>query len=94
MDDGRTLQDVMADYGIASRAPVQEWCRRYREGGAEALRAKPKGRPPGSRAKPAPKTREQELEERVRKLEAENAYLKKLVALRAEKRLRIGRKPR
>ena len=36
----------------------------------------------------------QELEERVRKLEAENAYLKKLAALGAEKRLRAGRGPR
>ncbi|MVX61410.1 helix-turn-helix domain-containing protein [Enterorhabdus mucosicola] len=94
VDDGRTLQDVMAAYGVASRAPVQRWCRLYREGGAEALRPKPKGRPPGSRARPAPKTREQELEERVRKLEAENAYLKKLAALRAEKRLRTGKRPR
>ena len=25
VDDGRTLQDVMAAYGIASRAPAQEW---------------------------------------------------------------------
>lgn len=94
VDDGRTLQDVMAAYGIASRAPVQKWCRLYREGGAEALRPKLKGRPPGSRAEQAPKTRERELEERVRKLEAENAYLKKLAALRAEKRLRTGRRPR
>lgn len=94
VDDGLTLQDVMAAYGIASRAPVRKWCKQYREGGAEALRPKPKGRPPGSRGKPAPRTREQELEERVRKLEAENAYLKKLAALRAEKRLRAGRGPR
>lgn len=94
VDDGRTLQDVMAAYGIASRAPIQRWCGLYREGGAEALKPKPKGRPPGSRSRPTPKTREQELEERVRKLEAENAYLKKLAALRAEKRLQAGRGPR
>lgn len=94
VDDGRTLQDVMAAYGIAGRGVLQKWCRAYREGGAEALRPKPKGRPPGRAAAPPPKTREQELEERVRKLEAENAYLKKLGALRAEKRLRAGRKPR
>lgn len=94
VDDGRTLQEVMAAYGVASRAPLQKWCRLYREDGAGALRPKPKGRPSGSRASAAPKTREQELEERVRKLEAENAYLKKLAALRAEKRLQTGRKPR
>ncbi len=94
VDGGRTLQDVMAAYGVPNRASVQAWCRLYREGGADALRPKPKGRPPGSRAEQPPETREQQLEERARKLEAENAYLKKLAALRAEKRLRAGRRPR
>ncbi|MBR3690293.1 MAG: helix-turn-helix domain-containing protein [Eggerthellaceae bacterium] len=94
VDDGRTLQEVMSAHGITSRAPLQSWCKLYREGGAEALKPKPKGRPPGSSTKSVPRTREQELEERVRKLEAENAYLKKLAALRAEKRLQAGRKPR
>ncbi|MDE8703869.1 helix-turn-helix domain-containing protein, partial [Adlercreutzia equolifaciens] len=41
----------------------------------------------------APKTREQELEARVRRLEAENAYLKKVRALEAEKS-RAGRSPK
>lgn len=94
VEGGEPKADVMARYGIASLSPLEKWCRAYREGGADALGPKPKGRPPGSRAKPAPRTREQELEERVRKLEAENAYLKKLAALRAGKRLRAGRKPR
>ena len=49
--------------------------------GAEALRPKPKGRPKGSKAKPRELTREQELEERCRRLETEVAYLKKLRAL-------------
>ena len=38
--------------------------------------------------------REQELERRVRKLEAENAYLKKSIALKAEKRSRTARRQR
>lgn len=46
---------------------------------AEALRPRPKGRPSGSKARP--RTREQELEERCRRLETEVAYLKKLRAL-------------
>lgn len=54
---------------------------------------KPKGRPGGSGAKAAPRTREQELEERVRKLEAQVAYLKKSIALKAELRSRTGRRP-
>ncbi len=72
----------MAELGIASLAPLKAWCRAWREGGAEALRPRPKGRPRGSGPEAAPKTREQGLEERVRRLEAEVAYLKKLRALR------------
>ena len=73
--------DAMAEFGIRSKAPLERWCRLYREGGAEALRPRPKGRPRGSRSKPRARTREQELEERCRRLEAEVAYLKKLRAL-------------
>ena len=65
----------------AGLAPLERWCRLYREGGAEALEPKPKGRPKGSRSKPRERTREQELEERCRRLETEIAYLKKLRAL-------------
>ena len=93
VDGGRTVQEAMAEHGVASRSVLQRWCREYREGGPDALRPKPKGRPPGSEAA-VPKSRGQELEERVRKLEAENAYLKKLHALRVEKRLRTGRDPK
>lgn len=76
VDDGMTKPEAMERFGIASATPLKQWCRLYREGGAEALRPKPKGRPKGSGAKGAPRTREQELEERMRKLEAKVAYLK------------------
>ena len=49
-----------------------------------------RSRPRGS----APKTREEELEERVRKLEAQVAYLKKSIAQKAELGLLPGRGPR
>lgn len=39
-------------------------------------------------------TRERELERRVRKPEAENAYLEKSIALKSEKRSRTARRPR
>ena len=90
-EGGAPRSEAMARFGVASATSLDRWCRLYREGGPEALRPRPKGRPRGPRA---PRTREEELEERVRKLEAENAYLKKLAALRAEKRLRAGRNPR
>lgn len=90
VDGGMSKPEAMAASGIASRTSLDSWCRLYREGGTHALRPKPKGRPAGEGA---PKTREQELEARIRKLEAENAYLKKVRALEAEK-FRAGRYPR
>ena len=81
VDGGATKAEAMAEFGIMSPAPLERWCRLYREGGAEALEPKPKGRPKGSRAEPRERTREQELEERCRRLETEIAYLKKLRAL-------------
>lgn len=93
VDGGMAKPEAMARFGIASPSPLDRWCRLYREGGPEALRPKPKGRPKGSGPKAAPKTREQELEERVRKLEAQVAYLKKSIALKAERRSRTGRRP-
>ena len=79
VDGGMTKAEAMAAFGIMSMSPLKRWCALYRRGGAEALRPRPKGRPGGSRARP--RTREQELEERCRRLETEVAYLKKLRAL-------------
>ena len=79
VDGGMTKTEAMAAFGIMSMSPLKKWCALYRRGGAEALRPRPKGRPRGSKARP--RTREEELEERCRRLEAEVAYLKKLRAL-------------
>ena len=82
VDGGMAKTEAMRRFGIASMTPLRNWCRIYREGGAEALRPRPKGRPckePG-----APATREEELEREVRRLEAQVAYLKKSIALKAE----------
>ena len=92
VDSGRAKPEVMREFGIASKSPLDSWCRKYREGGAEALRPKPKGRPKGS-VRAMPPTREEELEERVRKLEAQVAYLKKSIALKAQRRSQTGTKP-
>ena len=93
-DEGSTVPEAMARFGIASSSPLRKWLKAYREGGPEALRPRPKGRPKGAKAAPGPMAREQELERRVRKLEAENAYLKKSIALKAEKRSRTARRQR
>jgi transposase-like protein len=94
VDEGMTMPEAMAKFGIASPSSFKKWLKAYREEGPEALRPKPKGRPRGSGSPPKELTREQELERRIQKLEAENAYLKKSIALKAEKRSRTARKPR
>ena len=92
VDGGMSKPEAMVRFGIASATPLKNWCRLYREGGAQALKPKPKGRPKGSVRAVAP-TREEELEERVRKLEAQVAYLKKSIALKAQRRSQTGTKP-
>ena len=92
VENGLTKAEVMAMHGIASVTPLERWCREYRAGGPEALRPRPKGRPKGAEAAPA--TREQQLEREVRRLEAQVAYLKKSIALKAELGLLPGRGPR
>lgn len=73
---GMTRAEATEGFGIASTTPLKNWVRAYREGGPEALRPKPRERPAGSASPPGEPTREQELERRIRKLEAENAYQK------------------
>lgn len=89
VDAGRPKPEVMAEMGIASRSPLDGWCRACREGGAEALRPRPKGRPRGAAS--APPTREEALEREVRRLEAQVAYLKKSIALKAARDSRAAR---
>ena len=92
VDGGMSKPEAMVHFGIASATPLKQWCRLYRQGGAQALKPKPKGRPKGS-VRAVPPTREEELAERVRKLEAQVAYLKKSIALKAQKRSQTGTKP-
>ena len=93
VDGGMSKPEAMTRFGIASATSLKQWCRLYREGGAQALKPKPKGRPKGLGVGAVPPTREEELEERVRKLEAQVAYLKKSIALKAQKRSQTGTKP-
>ena len=93
VDGGMSKPEAMMRFGIASATPLKQWCRLYREGGAQALKPKPKGRPKGLGVRAVPPTREEELAERVRKLEAQVAYLKKSIALKAQKRSQTGTKP-
>ena len=92
VDGGMSKPEAMVHFGIASATPLKQWCRLYRQGGAQALKPKPQGRPKGS-VRALPPTREEELEKRVRKLEAQVAYLKKSIALKAQRRSQTGTKP-
>jgi transposase len=67
---------------------ILQWDRRYLENGIEGLENKKKGRKPRVQKPKPPKTREEELLDRIQYLEAENAYLKKLNALVAEREKR------
>ena len=92
IEDKMSKPEAMKQFGIANLSQLKNWCRLYREGGAEALKPKPKGRPKGTSQNSKPKTREEVLEREVQRLEAEVAYLKKSIALKAELRSPIERK--
>ena len=44
VDGGMAKSDAMRELGIMSISPLQRWYKLYLEGGAEALRPRPKGR--------------------------------------------------
>ena len=82
---GETKMDLAREFGLLSDQLVTNWSRKWRKGGDEALKPKPKGSPKGSAA-PKPLTEEEKLRRRITRLEAENAYLKKLRDLRNQRR--------
>ena len=56
VEEGLSKAEVMARYGIVSENALKRWIRNYRQGDLEALKPKPKGRPPGAKSKPKPLT--------------------------------------
>ncbi|MDR7294353.1 transposase-like protein [Pseudoglutamicibacter albus] len=78
---GATRQQLAREYQLSADETVTKWVSAWRKDGDEALRPKPKGRPKGSTAS-RPLTEEEKLRRQVERLEAENAYLKKLRDLR------------
>ena len=82
---GETAMDLAREFNLSSAQLVQDWVIKWRKGGDEALKPKPKGRPKGSAA-PKPLSEEEKLRRQVARLEAENAYLKKLRDLRNQGR--------
>ena len=80
-----TRMDLAREFGLSSDQLVKDWSRKWRKGGDDALKPKPKGRPKGSAA-PKPLSEEEKLRRQIARLEAENAYLKKLRDLRNQGR--------
>ncbi|WP_195837694.1 helix-turn-helix domain-containing protein [Olsenella porci] len=93
VEGGMSKPGAMERFGIASSSPLDQWCRPYRGGGAEALRPRPRGRPRGSGSKAAPMTREQEPGREAGRPGAQVAYPRKSIAPEAEPRSRTGRRP-
>ena len=97
-----TLVDASLKYNVSS-SRIQVWRRIARTQGYDALAiTRPRGRPPKNdmgrprKKKPEEMTELELLQLRVKKLEAENALLKKVKALVEEREARlreIGRKP-
>lgn len=88
--NGVSYAQAAADLGIPQGRTLCEWEKRYSGQGLDGLQDTRKGRPPKMHRKESkPKklmTREQELEAEVDRLRMENAYLKKLNALVAERK--------
>lgn len=86
-ETGTSSIDTAAIFNISSPGMIRNWKRKFEIGGYDALVSKKKGRPSMKKGtkkatKPAPiKGSVEELEARIKQLEMENAYLKKLNAL-------------
>ena len=72
---GETAMDLAREFGLSSEQLVNGWSWKWRKGGDDTLKPKPKGRPKGS-AKPKVLSEEDKLRRENERLRAENAYLK------------------
>lgn len=77
---GKVRHEVLEVFQIRSHSALERWVRIYRDQGVEGLR---QSRPPGRPRKHPVPAAEETLEEKVQRLEMENAALKKLQALAA-----------
>ena len=92
IQDGLSYQEAARIYEVQGHDRIQSWERIYLEEGPEGLYIERRGR--GSKGSPPKKLKpevEEDLLAEVQRLRAENAYLKKLNALVAE-RVRQERK--
>ena len=81
---GDSWSEVLVQHQITNRSLLFRWVRDYRALGPDGLRPKKRGRPSASQG-------EETLEQKVQRLEMENAVLKKLQALVVQTKKRPGR---
>jgi len=88
LEEGAPAEALALEYKLSSGKLVRSWLRAYRQHGEDGLRPKPRGRPPKHRnaAASGEVSDLARLEQENLRLRAENAYLKKLRALRAQGR--------
>jgi len=80
-----SYHEAARQYGVSNHHLVAKWERIYLEEGAEGLRIEHRGRKSTGRPPKPEKKIEEDLIAEVQRLRAENAYLKKLNALVAER---------
>lgn len=89
LNNNVSLNQAAAALGIPSDTTLLTWKRRFLAEGVAGLKDTQKGRPPKMPKQPPkpskPLSKEELYEARIRELEMENAYLKKLNALVAER---------
>ena len=76
---GTPKTEIILEFEISTRAVFNRWVFAYRKDGAKGLVAKPKGRKPLVAG-------QESLEQKIYRLEMENALLKKFQALMAKER--------
>ncbi len=88
-ETGASLRETASVFNIPAKSSLTVWRRLFEAGGIEALESKKKGRPPmkkkpNHQASPTTESMPESVEAlkaKVRQLEMENAYLKKLKSL-------------
>lgn len=84
-EEGLSYREAARQFDISDHHPVARWERIYLEEGADGLRIERRGRKSTGRPPKLKKEVEEDLIAEVQRLRAENAYLKKLNALVAER---------
>ncbi len=86
VDGEATAAELAHEHDLSSPDLVKTWARKYRNEGEDALRPKRRGRPPNEPTQSGELSELERLRRENQRLAAENAYLKKLRALRAQGR--------